>query len=329
MRLRARVGRTSQSAKCKCQSAKCLGAESATKTRSARSRSNRENIFAKTTVLHACSTKNETGVYHTIQVFGRLALTAALLLAVVTLVGCDQNQFSTVIVTAQVARTLNPESNTASVLVGTATIQNIFHDEWMKSPDPGDTSFWSNPFPASISPMADADVRLNSDPVGQKVSGVYFKAALDLNYLERYDLSIVTPEGKTITAHGFLPDSFSILGPRDGDSLRVGTDTLRAVWTKSDSAETYLVGVSPADTASPAVGWSDGLTDTTCIIPDAAFRDSFGVAVPGDYIFSITAVNGGWNKSGFDLFLSGGNIDGASGTFGCAVYPRPVSILAR
>jgi hypothetical protein len=177
--------------------------------------------------------------------------------------------------------------------------------------------------------MADADVRLNSDPVGQKISGVYFKAALNLNYLERCDLSIVTPAGKTITAHGFLPDSFSILGPRDGDSLRIGTDTLRAVWTKSDSAETYLVAISPADTSSPAVGWGDGMTDTTCIVPDAAFRDSSGVPVPGVYVFSITAVNGGWNKSGFDLFLNGGNVAGASGTFGCAVYPRPVGILAR
>jgi len=259
----------------------------------------------------------------------RHLLTATLLLSVVALVGCDESQFSTVIVTAQVAKTLNPQSNTASVLVGTATIQNILHDEWMKSPDPGDTSFWSNPFPASISPMAGADVRLNNDPVGQKVSGVYFKAAFSLDYLERYDLSIVTPGGKTITAHGFLPDSFSILGPRDGDSLRIGSDTLRAVWTKSDSAETYLVGISPADTSSPALGWSDGMTDTSCVVPDAAFRDSFGVAVPGEYIFSIMALNGGWNKSGLDLFLGGGNVEGASGTFGCAVYPRPVSILVR
>jgi hypothetical protein len=259
----------------------------------------------------------------------RLALTTAFLLAMIVLVGCDQNQFSTVIVTAQVAKTLSPESNTASVLVGTATIQNIFHNDWMKSPDPGDTSFWSDPFPASVEPMAGADVRLNSDPVGQKVSGIYFKAALDLHYLERYNLSIVTPAGKTITAHGFLPDSFSILGPRDGDSLRIGTDTLRAVWTKSDSAETYLVGVSPADTSNPAVGWSAALPDTTCIVPDAAFRDSSGAAVPGEYVFSIMAVNGGWNKSGLDLFLSGGNVEGASGTFGCAVYPRPVGILAR
>jgi hypothetical protein len=39
----------------------------------------------------------------------------------VALTGCDQTQFSTVIVTAQVIKTLNPESNTASVLVGTAS----------------------------------------------------------------------------------------------------------------------------------------------------------------------------------------------------------------
>ena len=259
----------------------------------------------------------------------RFAFPAALLLALVAVIGCDESTFSTVIVTAQVAKTLNPESNTASVLIGTATIANILRDDWMETPDPGDTSFWSNPFPAKVDPMGGADVKLNGDTVGQRVSGVYFKAALNLQYLARYDLNIVTPEGKTITAHGFLPDSFSIIGPRDGDSLVIGTDTLRAVWTKSDSAETYLVGISPADTSSPAVGWSDGMTDTTCIVPDAAFRDSLGVAVPGEYIFSITAVNGGWNKSGLDLFLAGGNVNGASGTFGCAVYPRPVSVLAR
>ncbi len=259
----------------------------------------------------------------------RLLGLGALCFGFVLLAGCDESQFSTIIVTAQVAKTLNPESNTASILVGTATIENIFHDDWMTTPDPGDTSFWSNPFPAKVNPMAGADVRINDGTIGQKVSGVYFKAALDLQYLTRYDLSIVTPEGKTITAHGFLPDSFSVLSPQDGDSLRVDTDTLRAVWTSSDSVETYLVGVSPADSSSTAVGWSVGLADTTCLVPDAAFKDSLGNIVPGEYVFGVTAVNGGWNKSGFDLFLSGGNVDGASGTFGCAVYPRPKSILVR
>jgi hypothetical protein len=244
------------------------------------------------------------------------------------LAGCEE-QFSTVIVTAQVAKTLNPESNTASILIGTATIENIFHDDWMETPDPGDTSFWSNPFPAKVDPMTGADVSVNGGTIQEKVAGVYFKAAMALHYLERYDLSIVTPSGRTITAHGFLPDSFSILAPLDGDSLVVGTDTLRAVWTRSDSAETYLVGVSPADSSSAAVGWSDALTDTTCVVPDAAFKDSLGNVVPGEYVFAVTAVNGGWNKSGLDLFLSGGNVQGASGTFGCAVYPRPRSIQVR
>jgi hypothetical protein len=54
-RVIARVGRASQSAKCKYQNAKCPEAEYATKTRSARDRRNRESIFARTTILRTCS----------------------------------------------------------------------------------------------------------------------------------------------------------------------------------------------------------------------------------------------------------------------------------
>jgi hypothetical protein len=252
-----------------------------------------------------------------------------LALSAFLLPGCDLSEYSTIIVTAQVAKTLDPQSNTASILIGKATVENIFRDDWMMTPDPGDTGFWSNPFPAKVEPIGDCDVTINGATVGQKLPGAYFQAALGLQYMQRYDLSITTPDARTITAHGFLPDSFSIILPRDLDSFAIGGDTLRAAWSKSDSAETYLVGITPADSGSPALGWSDAMTDTACIIPHEAFEDSIGVEVPGEYIFSITAVNGGWNKSGLDLFLSGGNLSGASGTFGCAVYPKPVRVIAR
>jgi hypothetical protein len=264
--------------------------------------------------------KKKVGILH----LGLVACGLWLLLA-----ACDSTRFSTLVVTAQVAKTLDPESNTASILVGEATIDNIFHDDWMETPDPGDSSFWSNPFPARVTPLSGSAVTVNSTTVGQKVPGVYFQAGLGLNYLARYDLNIVTADNRTVTAHGFLPDSFSILSPQDAETLDIADDTLRAVWSGSDSCETYLVGVSPADSGSTALGWSDALTDTTCVVPAAAFKDSFGVAVPGSYVFSVTAVNGGWNKSGLDLFLSGGNLSGAVGTFGCAVYPRPRQIVAR
>jgi hypothetical protein len=247
-----------------------------------------------------------------------------LAVAAVFMTGCDQESFSTIVVTAQVAKTLNPESNTASILVGKATIANLFHDDWMDTPDPGDTSFANYMFPARIEPVGGAAVTLNSGTVAQRLPGVYFAAALDLQYLSRYDMSITTDDGKVITAHGFLPDSFGIVQPQQGDSFGLGD--VAATWTSSESCETFIVGVNPVDTASLAVGWSDSRTDTFCTIPASAFRDSLGNFVPGDYVFGVTAVNGGWNKSGLDLFLSGGNVSGASGVFGCAVYPRPVVI---
>jgi hypothetical protein len=253
----------------------------------------------------------------------------SLALCTFLLVGCDLSEFSTIIVTAQVAKTLNPESNTASILIGKATVENILSDEWMETPDVGDTNFLDYVFPARIEPVGGATVTLNSENIGQKLPGVYFKAAMDLQYLARYDLSITTPDGRTITGHGFLPDSFSIVAPADSLIYDHATDTLRAVWTESDSAETYIVGLSPSDTASAAVGWTDGRTDTSCVVPATAFQDSLGNFVPGEYIFGVTAVNGGWNKGALDFLLSGGNLEGASGTFGCAVYPRPVRVIAR
>lgn len=243
------------------------------------------------------------------------------------LFGCDEGELSTLVVTAQVARTMNPGSSTASVLLGRATVQNILHDDWMETPDPGDTNFGTWVFPTRVTPLAGATVRLNSDSVPERVSGVYFRSAADLQYLARYDLDITTVDGRHITAHGFLPDSFDILLPRDGDSF--GLEPVRVVWTRSESCQTYIVGCSPLDTASAAEGWSDSRTDTSCQIPVSAFRDSLGAFVPGEYLISVTAVNGGWNKTGLDLFLSGGNVQGAVGVFGCAVYPRPVVIRLR
>jgi len=249
---------------------------------------------------------------------------AGLLVALWAGTGCDEASLSQPVVTAQVIKTLGPESNTASVLLGTATVANIFRDDWMETPDPGDTTFWDYVFPARVTPIGGADVRLNNTGLAERVSGVYFEAALSLEYLHRYELAIATPDGRTITAHGFLPDSFSVVEPPYGDSG--GFADLRVSWTRSDSAETYIVGVTPLDSGSTAVGWANSLRDTTCIVPAAAFADSLGAFQPGEYGVGVTAVNGGWNKSGLDLFLSGGNVSGALGTFGCAVYARPVPV---
>ena len=240
---------------------------------------------------------------------------------------CNEERFSTLVVTGQVAKTLGPESNTASVLLGKATVENLFHDEWMETPDPGDTTFWNDVFPARITPIANADVQVNSETIGQKLPGIYFKPAIELNYLDRYDLEIETPDGKLITANGFLPDSFAITNPHQGDTL--SPDSVIAIWTLSDSSEVFLVGITPADSASSARSWAGSFQDTCCSVPGSVFQDTLGAFVPGEYILTVTAVNGGWNKSGLDLFLSGGNLDGALGTFGCAVLPKPVVFQVR
>jgi len=236
--------------------------------------------------------------------------------------GCDEAEFTKVVVSGQVTKTLDPASNTASVLIGTATLANLF----LETPDPGDSTFWEDdPFPASVTPMAGADVRVNGGTVGQRLPGAYF-AVLDLQHLAPYQLVIETPEGESITARGFLPDSFSIAGPAAGDTLH--RDSVVAVWTRSDSAETYLVGVTPPDSTAP--GWADGTTDTTIAVPAAAFEDTLGNVVPGTYLLSVTAINGDWRKSGLDLLFSGGNLTGdAVGTFGCAVLSRPVAFVVQ
>ncbi|MBN2536941.1 hypothetical protein JXB37_01550 [candidate division WOR-3 bacterium] len=238
--------------------------------------------------------------------------------------GCD-DIFRTMLVTAQVVRTLGVPSSSASVLAGDLTLENVFTEDWLENPDPGDTSFWSLPLPARVTPVAGADVRLNGVQLGQKLPGIYGRAGLELEYRARYDLAMTTGDGRTVTAHGFLPDSFGIAGPNQGAILH--PDSVRVTWTHSDSCKAFLVGVQPADSGSTAAGWAESFTDTTCAVPRAAFCDSLGQFQPGGYVLSVMAVNGGWNKSGLDLLLQGGNLKGALGTFGCAVLPLPVALV--
>ncbi len=249
----------------------------------------------------------------------RVLMIAALLFVLGSITCLDV--WETLLVTAQVAKTLGPESNTASVLVGKATFENVFESDWLETPVPGDTTFWNDAFPARVTPVGGASVRVNGDAVGERLPGVYF-AVRDLEHMARYDLAIETADGKVVTAHGFLPDSFSIAEPATGAELH--PDSVRVTWTDSDSAETFLVGVTPADSGSAAEGWADSFTDTTCAVPRAAFADSLGSLVPGEYILTVSAINGGWNRSGLDLLLRGGNLSGAVGVFGCAVVPGPV-----
>ncbi len=258
-----------------------------------------------------------------------LCLLLAAALGLTCLVSCDISEFAATIVVAQVARTLSPESNTATVLIGNAEIVNLLNNqrEWMRLPSPLDTAF-VNPFPGQIEPVTGATCLVNSDTLGPKLPGVYFRAALGLQPRQRYDLAITMPDGNTVTAYGFLPSDFTITQPVTGDTV-LDDWTLAVAWTRADSAQTYLVGINPTDTLSPAQGWSDSRTDTSCLVPATAFRDSLGNYVPGEYLLGVTAVNGGWQGSGLDLFLSGGNLNGAKGVFGCAVYARPLLIYAR
>ncbi|MBM3322008.1 hypothetical protein FJY69_00775 [candidate division WOR-3 bacterium] len=261
---------------------------------------------------------------------GRKNCPAALLaLGLVLAAGCEVDKYSTLVVTGQVAKTLSPESNTASILLGEATVQNIQQGDWLNTPDPTDTSFGTNIFPATITPVGNATAKLNSTNVAKRLPGIYFEPALSLEYKARYELEMKLDDGRRVTAYAFLPDSFSVVAPRPGDSLDIESETLRVVWTKSDSARRYVVGITPADSGSTALGWSGSRTDTFCIVPAAAFKDTNGVAVPGNYIVNVTALNGGWKKGGLDLLFAGGNVSGAVGLFGCAVYARPVAFIAR
>lgn len=251
---------------------------------------------------------------------------AAGLLLLVLLAGsaCDQAEFSALVVTGQVVRTLGPQSNSVTVLLGRAAVANIFRDDWMETPEPGDTTFWDYVFPARIVPLGGADVRLNNAVVPERLPGIYLDATLMLQYRQSYALAITTADGRSISARATLPDSFTLVEPLPGDSG--GFVPLRVSWTRSDSAENYVVGVAPLDSGSTAVGWTGVVRETTCLVPAEAFADSLGAYQPGEYAVGVTAINGGWNRSGLDLFIAGGNVSGALGTFGCAVQPRPVVV---
>ncbi|HDQ99057.1 MAG TPA: hypothetical protein ENN51_02045 [candidate division WOR-3 bacterium] len=261
-----------------------------------------------------------------VRVFCRGAALAAFLF-VLAGTGCEDG-WETLLVTAQVTRTLGVPSNTASVLVGKVSIVNVFSDDWLETPDPGDSTFWQHdPLPGRVTPVGGAMVHVGNRAVGQRVPGVYFQAALDLEFKQRYELSIETPDGKNVTGQAWLPDSFAVVEPGQGASLH--PDSVRVTWTRSDSARTYLVGVAPVDTLNPAQGWADGRSDTTCLVPRAAFEDTLGNLAPGAFYVTVTAVNGGWKKSTLDLILAGGNLSGAAGTFGCAVMPPPAFFEVR
>lgn len=252
---------------------------------------------------------------------------AALAFVLLAGVNCDEG-WETLLVTAQVTRTLGVPSSTASVLIGRVNIVNVFRDDWLETPDPGDSTFWHHdPLPARVTPVGNATVYVGNRAVGQRLPGVYFQAALDLEFKQRYDLSIETPDGRIVTGQAWLPDSFALVEPAQGAVLH--PDSVRITWTRSDSARTYIIGVAPTDTLSPAQGWADGRSDTTCLVPRSAFADTLGNLAPGGFYVTVTAVNGGWKKSTLDLVLSGGNLSGAAGTFGCATLGPPVLFSVR
>ncbi|MFO7676450.1 MAG: hypothetical protein R6X12_09070 [bacterium] len=252
---------------------------------------------------------------------------AALGLVLLAGLACEDG-WETLLVTAQVTRTLGVPSNTASVLIGKVSLVNVFSDDWLETPDPGDSTFWHHdPLPARVTPVGEATVRVGDRSVGQRLPGVYFQAALDLRFKERYDLTIETDEGKSVSGRAWLPDSFAVTAPGQGATL--DPDSVRVTWTRSDSAHSYIVAVNPVDTLNPAQGWADGLTDTTCLVPRAAFEDTLGGLAPGVFYVTVSAINGGWKKSTLDLLLAGGNLTGAAGTFGCATMPPPVLFTVR
>jgi len=196
-----------------------------------------------------------------------VSISATILFCGLWLIHCEE-EIKTTIVTAQVAKTLAPESNTATVVIGRTTLLNVFIEQ------PSDTSF-ANIFPVNVEPITGALVKINETVLSEMIDGVYFKPALDLQYMQRYDLHITT-DNETITGSCVLPDSFSILMPVSGDSV-IFFDA-RVVWTKSDSAEYYIVSLTPMDTANKSQGWTkDFPAETTaCLIPQQAFRDTAG-----------------------------------------------------
>lgn len=248
--------------------------------------------------------------------FGMAALAVAVL-------SCNQT-LKFPVLTGQVSRMMDLNLTTATVLVGT---MHVNPNAFIATPDPWDTSFSSADFPLWLTPIS-GQAAINATTVPERVSGIYFSVMNGLPYLSPCDLT-VTPSDLTIpeiTAHAIMPDSFSITSPAPLDSL--GHDSLRVCWTRSDSAELYTINLTPADSASTARGFLLSLTDTTVTVPATAFEDSLsGSFRPGNYDIVVWSLNGGWKQGG--VFRLGGGVHGAAGIFGCAIYPRPVTVRLR
>ncbi len=245
----------------------------------------------------------------------RITDSALFLLGLCLGLGC-QEEYKFLVVTAQVAKSLEVESNTATVLVGRTRLLNLFIEQ------PIDTNF-TDDLPATVEPVSQALVSVSEIVLPEKTKGVYFKAGLELEYKKRHNLLIITGTD-TITGSCVLPDSFSIVEPKNGETLTF--TNIRVVWSKSDSAERYIIGLSPIDTANKAEGFSASVKDTFCLIPEAACKDSAGNFFPGRYLIDLMAINGAWKKGSQDLFLSGGNLQGARGIYGAVIYARRVMI---
>jgi hypothetical protein len=235
------------------------------------------------------------------------------------LIGCNADKST--MITAQVAKNLSPESNTATVIAGRTAISNFFIDQ------PSDTSS-NHIFPAWVEPVTGASVKINDISLAEKVEGVYFQSGFDLQYVQRYNLYITT-EKETINGSCVLPDSFSIAFPNMEDTI-LFYDAM-VDWTTSDSAEHYIIEVEPVDQSNKAMGWTKDFPPetTSCIIPQATFMDTVGDLQVGKYSINLSSFNGAWKKGSWKFFPSGGNLSGAPGLFGGAVYAKSIVVYIK
>lgn len=246
-----------------------------------------------------------------------------LLFIVLGMLSCGVDT-ETPVVTAQISRSLIPEFCGATVLLGKARVSL---PDVAPNPDPWDTSFSPADFPVWLTPLSGATIVVNSETIASRVSGIYFSELRQLGFMQRCDLRIRLNDPQhpdEITGSALLPDSFSILRPLA--NAFYGYDTLRVVWSRSDSAQRYFLEVVSEDTLNRARGCLLMVNDTTALVPKTAFEDSVnGNFAGGYYSVSVWAVNGGWKRTS-DVLLNGGNIQNAVGLFGAAVYPPAVRI---